>query len=214
MTYRTLVTIGQLAEQRHGLITAEWLNKAGLSPSQKTSLVTSGYLNRVTRGVYRVAGVPAFESMDILAYWMRLGDNDYSGTPTLVAAGATAAHLHGIGDMWPDPYEFITSCPRRTRDPNVILRHEPIDSADVKTVEGVPCLSPIATLVDLVKAHGDLSLVGDAVRDARWKRYLNEYTEPEFVRRLGALAGANGLPDGDGQQLFDMITQGLPEVRD
>ena len=212
MSYSTIVKIGHLAERRLGLVTAKWLYEAGISSSQRDALVKSGYLEGVFRGVYRVAGAPSFDSMDILAQWMRLGDNEYSNdAPQLVAAGATAAYLHTIGDMWPDPYEFLTAQPRRTRDPNVVLRREPIDPNDVTTVKGVPCLTPIATLVDLVKICGDLSLVGDAVRDARWRRYLNEYTEPEFVRRLGPFAEENGLPVGDGKLLLKVITQYLPE---
>ena len=208
MAYETIVKIGQLAERRRGLITTKWLNEAGLSASQKTALVKSGYLNRITRGVYRVAGAPETEFMDILALWMRLGDNDYSNKPpTLVAANRTAATLHNIGDYWPDPYEFISSRPLRSSDPHVILRHESVDPLDVEIVDGIPCLSPVATLIDLVKAYGDLSLVGDAVMDARSRNYLNELTEPEFVQRLAPLAEENGLPAGDGQALLDVITQ-------
>ena len=106
--------VGRLAERRRGLITVEWLNEAGLSASQKTALVESGYLEQVTPGVYKVVGAPSTRFTEILALWMRLGDNDYqSDPPVLVAAGATAAYLHDIGDMWPDPYDFITSRPLR-----------------------------------------------------------------------------------------------------
>ena len=208
MSYGAIVKVGRLAETRCGLITAEWLNEAGLSASQKTALVKSGYLERVTRGVYKVAGAPSTRFTEILALWMRLGDNDYtSDPPVLVAAGATAAYLHDIGDMWPDPYDFITSRPLRTREPGVVLRHETVDPRDVEVVEGIPCLSPVATLVDLIKDHGDLSLVGDAVVDARTRNYLNAHTEPDFVRRLGPLAAENDLPEGEGEKLLELITQ-------
>ena len=208
MSYGTIVKVGRLAERRRGLITVEWLNEAGFSASQKTALVESGYLEPVTPGVYKVVGAPSTRFTEILALWMRLGDNDYQSIPpVLVAAGATAAYLHDIGDMWPDPYDFITSRPLSTREPGVVLRHETVEPCDVEVVEGIPCLSPVATLIDLIKDHGDLSLVGDAVVDARTRNYLNAHTEPDFVRRLGPLAAENGLPEGDGEKLLDLITQ-------
>lgn len=168
--------------------------EVGVSRKVLSGLVASGAIERLAQGVYRIAGAlaaddPAIDTIRV--HWLALG----GAARTVVAAGKSAAALHGIGDWFPSSSDFVTPERRTTRLSHVRLRIRRVDDADVTGVHGLPAMTVERTIADLVEAWEDLSLVADALEHAMhqgvllWPRRLTELLEP-LARRNHMESGA------------------------
>lgn len=170
MADSTLVALGSIAERRWGLFTTAQAEVGGVARKQLSRMASSGAIERVTHGVYRMTGAPAQEHEAIYATWLALGGATSPRTPAgvagVVCAGTTAAVVHGIGDFFPDQYDFMVPARKGTRTPGVRLRIRSLTRDDVIPVNGLPTLTIERTIADLVEIGTDNSLVADAVRDA------------------------------------------------
>lgn len=170
MADSTLVRLGTIAERRWGLFTTAQADMAGVSRKQLTRMSASGVIERVAHGVYRMAGAPPQEHEAVYSTWLALGGVStppaMSGVSPVVAAGVTAAVIHGIGDFVPDRLDFIVPARKDTRRPDVRLRIRHLIPPDVVPVNGLPTLTLEQTILDLVDIGTDTSLVADALRDA------------------------------------------------
>jgi predicted transcriptional regulator of viral defense system len=166
----TLDRIGRIAERRWGLITTAQAEDARVSRKQLSRMASAGALERVTQGVYRMAGAPRREHEAIYATWLALGGATSSrtaaGVAPIVAAGNTAAMVHDVGDFFLDGFHFIVPARKGTRLPGVRLRIRQLSRDEVIPVDGLPTLTVERTIADLVELGTDVSLVADAVRDA------------------------------------------------
>jgi hypothetical protein len=133
-------------------------------------MAAAGAVERVAQGVYRIAGAPPQDHEAVYATWLALGGatapRAEAGVAPVVAAGETAAMIHGIGDFFPSGLDFIVPSRKATRLPGVRLRIRRLTRDEVIPVGGLPALTAERTLADLVETGADLSLVAGAVRDA------------------------------------------------
>lgn len=170
MADSTLVALGSIAERRWGLFTTAQAEDAGIARAQLSRMARTGAIERLTQGVYRMAGSPSQEHESIYATWLALGGATASRTDTgvaaIVAAGTTAAIVHDIGDFFPDGYDFIVPGRKGTRLPGIRLRIRTLSRDEVIPVNGLPTLTIERTIADLVEIGTDTSLVADALRDA------------------------------------------------
>lgn len=170
MADATLVALGSIAERRWGLFTTAQAEGAGIARKQLSRMASTGAIERVTQGVYRMAGSPPQDHEAIYATWLALGGATASRTETgvaaIVAAGTTAALTHDIGDFFPNGYDFIVPSRKGTRLPGVRLRIRTLSRDDVIPVAGLPALTVERTIADLIEIGTDTSLVADALRDA------------------------------------------------
>ncbi|MCP2287188.1 type IV toxin-antitoxin system AbiEi family antitoxin domain-containing protein [Nocardia amikacinitolerans] len=170
MADATLARLGVIAEQRWGLFTTAQAATAGVARKQLSRMAAAGAIERVAHGVYRMAGAPVAEHETIYATWLALGGatahRTGPGVAALVAAGTTAAAVHGIGDFLLDELDFIVPARKGTRLPGVRLRIRPLTQDDVLPVDGLPTLTVERTIADLVDIATDMSLVAGTVRDA------------------------------------------------
>lgn len=198
----TLVLLGFIAERRWGLFTTAEAEAAGVARKILSRMASTGVIERVSHGVYRMAGAPRQEHEAIYATWLALGGattaRTQAGVAAIVAAGTTAAVLHDIGDFFPGSYDFIVPSRKGTRLPGVRLRIRDLAPRDIIPVNGLPCLTVERTIADLVEIGTDTSLAADAVRDAiRADKFVApgrfvEYLSPIARRRQTtgtALAG-------------------------
>jgi predicted transcriptional regulator of viral defense system len=208
---RSVARLGAVAEQRWGLVTTAEAERAGVSRNQVSRLAATGGLERVARGVYRMAGAPELEHKSIYATWLTLGGaNSPAGlsVPPVVAGGVTAALLHGIWDFRPEGFDFIVPARRGTRLPGVRLRIRRLTPEEVVSVDGLPTLGVERTIADLVEQGTDLSLVAATLRDAVHQEKL--VFPQRLVTYLAPFAAVNGHAAGDGQAL----AQGLFDLAD
>jgi predicted transcriptional regulator of viral defense system len=170
MADSTLVRLGSIAERRWGLVTTAQAEDAGVSRKQLARMASAGAIERVAQGVYRMAGAPPQDHEAIYATWLALGGATASrteaGVAPVVAAGVTAAVVHGIGDFFPDRFDFIVPARKGTRLPGVRLRVRRLTREEVIPVGGLPALTAERAIADLIEIGTDLSLVAGAVRDA------------------------------------------------
>jgi len=166
----TLARLGSIAERRWGLVTTAQAENAGVSRKQLARMASAGAIERVAQGVYRMTGAPPQDHEAIFATWLALGGatapRAETGVAPVVAAGETAAVVHGIGDFLPAGFDFIVPARKGTRLPGVRLRIRRLTREEVIPVGGLPALTVERALADLVEIGTDLSLVAGAARDA------------------------------------------------
>jgi predicted transcriptional regulator of viral defense system len=166
----TLARLGPVAERRWGLVTTAQAEDAGVSRKQLARMASAGAVERVAQGVYRMAGAPPQEHEAIYVAWLALGSatapRTETGVASVVAAGQTAAVVHGIGDFLPAGFDFIVPARKGTRLPGVRLRIRRLTREEVVPVSGLPALTVERALADLVEIGTDLALVAGAARDA------------------------------------------------
>jgi hypothetical protein len=83
-------------------------------------MASAGVIERVAQGVYRMAGAPPQDHEALYATWLAWGATApcaESGVAPVVAAGETAAVVHGIGDFLPGGFDFIVPARKGTRLP-------------------------------------------------------------------------------------------------
>lgn len=75
----------------------------------------------------------------------------------LAVAGATAAYIHGIGDLHPNPYEI--AAPRRfnSRMDDARFPIKPLSEADIAWKSGIPVMHVEATIASLADGNEDAS---------------------------------------------------------
>jgi predicted transcriptional regulator of viral defense system len=188
-----LARLGSIAERRWGLVTTAQAEGAGVSRKQLARMAAAGAIERVAQGVYRMAGAPTQEHEAVYATWLALGGatapRAETGVAPVVAAGETAAVVHGIGDFFPAGLDFIVPARKGTRLPGVRLRIRRLTPDEVLPAGGLPALTVERTLADLIETGTDLSLVAGAARDAAQAgklvapERLVSYLDPVAARR-------------------------------
>lgn len=180
------------------MITTAQATAIGISRKTMSDLTASGVLIRVARGVYRVVGAPEHEQEQMRATWLALGGatlpNTPTGAPAVVAGGETAALLHGIGDWYPDGYDFLVPSRRGTRLSGVRLRVRALTPDDVAFIDGLPTLTVERLLTDLIAQWTDRSLVLDALADAVAQG--KPLSPARLADHLEVVASLNGYESG------------------
>lgn len=197
--------LGGVTASQWGMVTAAQAASLGVSRLALARLADAGHLYRLTHGVYRDAGAPATSLDDLRAAWLaaepamlaeaRLAD----GPDGIVVGGASAAFLHGIGDLGAGRHDFVSRRRRQSRRPEIRYRQRTLEPPDVTIVAGLPVMTIERTIADLVDDVGDLSLTADALRDASRGGPLDTGRLEHLLAPLAARAGLNA---GDGAALL------------
>lgn len=192
--------LAEITAYQWGMVTSAQATKRGVTRLDLSRLATDGLLERLAHGVYKTTASPSSSLDPLRAAWLstdprRLAHERRATDPdAVVFAGTSAAHIHAIGDLWDDHFDFITPVRRQSQRGQVHYRKRALDPRDVTSEEGLLVLTVEATIADLVSVVGDLSLVSHALRDA-WRRgslntpRLIELLGPEMLSRLSELAG-------------------------
>lgn len=205
---QALQQVSTITAFQWGMITSAQASRIGVSTLVLSRLASTGLLERVGRGGYRLAGAPADQHEALKAAWLstdpsrtasaRLTD----GTAGVVVAGASAASLHGVGELWADQCNFVSPSRRQSQRKDVRFRVRTLAAQDVTVVGGLPVMSVERTLADLLDDLGDVSLVAIALRDTDrtgtldWQR---------LSHLLTPLAARTGFKAGDGAALLDHL---------
>lgn len=215
MSYQVVAALSPVAYDYNGFVTSRQAHDVGVSNTQLKSMADAGVLERVEHGIYRFEAAPGQLSDPTFWRWLAVSQGDRHGSdgvPPVIVAGENAAELHDIGDFWPRGFDFIVTARRFTRIDDVRLRRRTVEPIDVDYVDSIPVLTIEATLADLAGPDqgADLSLIGDAYRDAR---RLGRIVRPErLVALLGRYAHIHGFSRGDGAGLLDYIAPNADRV--
>jgi len=195
----------ELAAYQWGMVTTAQAGARGVSRASLAQRAKDGSLERVRQGVYHLAGSPTSDLDGIYAAWLasepRKPAWERADQPTVVVAESTAAKVHGIGDLDPVPYSFITAARKQSKQPDIryVLRDVPRD--DVVVVDGLPTTSVERTISDLLIAPGsDESIVADALGEAFAGPF--DIDTSKLIGHLSVHAKRLGLSAGDGASLY------------
>lgn len=205
-----LRVLAEVTESQWGMVTSAQASARGVTHMNLTRLTASGDLVRLSHGVYRVAGAPSGAHEELRAAWLatdpaklayeRLGKHPRRA----VVSGESATKLHGIGDLRAMRSEFTTPNRRQTQRSDVRYRSRLLPEQDVTVREGLPVTTRERTIADLVEDRHDLSIVGDALRDAARQSHLDMNRLTEL---LSPLAERNGHRKGDGDALLNALLE-------
>ncbi|SOD75068.1 predicted transcriptional regulator of viral defense system [Jatrophihabitans sp. GAS493] len=203
--------VAELAAAQWGLFTSAQATARGVDRVTLARLADGGQIVRLGHGVYRAAGAPSDRFEGLRAAWLstqpkllaeqRLGATTNVSTP---ASGASAAELHGIGDLRVDRMEFTTPVRRQSQRGELRYRIRHLEPDDVTIKEGLPVTRLERTIADLVEERYDLSNIADVVRDAVTRSKLDE---EHLVELLAPLAARNGFRGRDGAALWAHLTK-------
>lgn len=203
--------VAELSAAQWGMFTSAQAAARGVGRVTLARLADTGQIVRLAQGVYRDAGAPSDRFESLRAAWLsvypkllaeqRLGAETVTSTPV---SGASAADLHGIGDLRVDRMEFTTPVRRQSQRGELRYRIRDLDPVDVTIKEGLPVTTLERTIADLVEERYDLSNVADVVRDASRQRTLEE---ERLVELLAPLASRNGFRSGGGAALWARLTE-------
>jgi hypothetical protein len=152
--------VNRRAASQHDLITREQLRTAGVSDRQVHQWQQTGYLRRVERSVYLIAGGKMTWTTRLLSVCLSAEG---------IASHRSAAVLHGLEGVRPGRPEITIPAGRSFRRPTVRV-HESGDLALVRPVlrDGITTTPVARTVLDLGAVAP--SLVENAARDAVGQR--------------------------------------------
>lgn len=167
----SLVILRDVCASQGGMFTLAQAQMLGVGKMDVSRLTKRGHVERVSRGVYRASAVPASREEDVYAVWLSLDPRTLAFERPLDGSGFTAslntaAWLLGLGELRPTPIVFSHPKRRQTRDPGVKFLRRELSAADITMVAGIPTTSARRTVLDLIDAGEDLSLVGGVLMDA------------------------------------------------
>lgn len=148
--------VARRAAQYHGLVERSWLLAIGVSPSQLQHWMEHGRLERLQRGVYRLAGAPATWEQRLLGAVLAAG-------PGAVASHRSAARLWSLASKEELDVTVPNRRRRRLRGTIHLFSSVDLDPADVCLRKRIPLTNPLRTLTDLgaVVGPGELEDVLD-----------------------------------------------------
>ncbi len=201
-----LLKLQEPAQDQWGLVTRRQAQAAGIGQSTLDRLTAEGgSLERVTRGVYQLAGAPIADHRDLRAAWLQLAPDRpaWERTPDQgVVSHRSAASLCGLGHLPADRHEFTVPRRRQTRRADVRIHVRPLHDGEWIEVGGLPVTRPARIASDLIRDHEDpeaiAQLIADAVRAG--------LERPEaFAGSLARHARSFGLRAGDGVALLSRL---------
>lgn len=165
--------VTSIAKRQHGVVAYRQLIEKGVTPRQIDRL---DWLERVHRGVYRVAGSPASRESRWLAAVLAVGDD-----ATLF--GPSAAALLGLVDG--DPVAVHVACPRKVRARRGIVIHRVgLTASEQGWMSGIPCTEPNRTIFDLAQ-HVSPRELERALDELAMRRRLSVDLLHRYARRGG-----------------------------
>lgn len=205
----TLTPLAELTQDQWGLVTRRQAYQAGTAPATLTRLISDGVLERVASGVYRLAGAPVPDHLELRAAWLQLAPDlpAWARDPRQgVVSHRSAASLYGIGDLPADVHEFTVTVRRQTRRRDVRLHVRDLTDANLIDLRGLPVIRPSRIASDLLYDHEEPEAVARIVVDAT--QHVYDYPGT-FADALASHASRFGLRRGNGiallRWMYDLV---------
>ena len=212
--YSTLHRLAKIAEDQWGLVTRRQAERADVSRATLQRLATTGVLDRVAQGVYRLTGAPPPDHLELRAAWLQLAPEvpAWERTPEQgIVSYRSAAALYGLGHLPADRHEFTLPVRRQSRRKDVRLHHRSVSPSEWIVLHGMPVTRPSRVAADLLADKEDPEAVAQVIADAI--RSIHDYPGT-FADALAPHAARFGLRRGDGlallRWLLDLV--GDPET--
>ena len=215
-TFDPLV-LADLAAEQWGLITTAQAGALGVSAQQVARMASTGILERLRHGVYRLAGNPPSSLDDVRAAWLGL-DPAITAAERLtrsqpeVLSHRSAARLHGLGDLEADVIEFTVAGRKQSRSSDVRFHvDDGLQRSEWTLVDGLPVTTIETTIGQLAAERLDGGHLAGVVRDALVTHHLGIEAITAVLRPF---AHHYGAPLGAGAEFLNLLLDqaGIPET--
>lgn len=176
----------EVALGQAGYFTAAQARDAGVLQVRLSQLHKSGDIERVSRGVYRLARFPISPIGEYVeaSLWPQVRRPDVRG----VISHESALAVYGLSDV--NPAKIHITLPqdmrvRRTVPPHLVVHYADLARTDVRKVAGsIPATTPERTIRDVHAAHIGPALVRQAIEDGRRTGQLSLDAADRLEREL------------------------------
>jgi len=165
----------ELAASQGGYFTAAQARKIGYDSRTLWHHTKTGWLERVTRGFYRLAKFPASSHEDVVAAWVK------AGTDRATVSHETALALYDLAPVRQRRIHITVEREHRpykgqSRLPGVQVHTitQPFRPGEVVQRFGVKVTSPARSITDAAEAGTDPSTIHEAIRTALRQGLLTE----------------------------------------
>jgi len=177
----------ELAAENEGLVTTRSAAGIGITRRTLAGMVDRGRLERVSRGVYRLA----HSRRDPLAPYREviLWAQAHRG-PCVALSHETALAILGLTDANPSKIELtipLHARLRRQHPAQIVIHRAVLDGKDIIEYEGLPITSVPRTIVDIAQS-GNLRFAGDAIIQGRRDGYITESESLRLTNEVERLA--------------------------
>ncbi len=180
-----------LAEEQDGLLTSKEARAAGIHDSVLVRLAQRGRLERMTRGVYRIAHYPP----DRLAQYREavLWAKASQGPEHIALSHETALLLYGISDANPSRVNLTvpTSARLRRKCPEWVAIHKAnLAPQDIGEHEGLPVTAVSRSIMDVLLTTRRIDVARQFVSDAVREGLLNSAEASSLRRSISRISSA------------------------
>lgn len=179
----------EIAEENDGLLTSKQARKAGILDSVLVRLAQRGRLERVARGVYRIAHYPLARNSQYRE--AILWAESSQGPEATVLSHETALAVYGISDA--NPSQVHITIPksarlRRERPAWIAIHRDNLGPAEMALHEGLPITTVARMVADVLHSTGRIELVRQAIRDARRNGLISDAESARLKRQVDQFA--------------------------
>src|ERR1035437_7706843 len=189
-----------LAEEHGGLLLSKEARALGIKDSVLVRLAQRGRLERMTRGVYRIAQYPA----DRLAQYREaiLWARASQGPEQVALSHETELMVYGISDVNPSRVHLTVPVSARLRRerPGWIAVHRAILSpVEIQTYEGIPVTTVERSILDTLAANQRPEMALHAIADALREGLLTSAQASKLRKRVNGTVLAHSRPASETQ---------------
>ena len=217
--------IEHLSISEGGVFTTAQAQRCGIPRDALAYASSIGRIERLCHGAYRLTSMVDDGYDELRAVWKLTAPTAFAhermgtGWDGIAVSGASAACLHGIGDLFPRPYQFSVSSRFNSRKRYATFKRAAVPSCDVTWKSWLPVTKIEVTLRDLLDGGEDLSLVADAFLDAVKKYGATELDIRKVADELGdegfaELKAAAGIDEGGTFELVNVDGRGHVALRE
>lgn len=173
-----------LAEEHDGLLTSKGARALGIRDSVLVRLTQRGRLERMSRGVYRIAHYPT----DRLAQYREAvlwAQASHHGPERVALSHETALLLYGISDVNPSRVHLIVPKAARLRREHpewIVIHRADLTGQDINQHEGMPVTTVARSIMDVLSTTHRTDIARQAITDALREGLLRT-TQANDLRR-------------------------------
>lgn len=157
-----------LAEEHDGLLTSKEARALGIRDSVLVRLMQRGRLERMSRGVYRIAHYP----IDRLAQYREAvlwAQASHHGPERVALSHETALVLYGISDVNPSRVHLTvpkSARLRRERPEWIMIHRADLTVPEISQHEGMPVTTVTRSIMDVLSTTRRTDIARQAITDA------------------------------------------------
>jgi predicted transcriptional regulator of viral defense system len=198
-----------LAEERDGLLTSKEARALGIQDSVLIRLAQRGRLERMTRGVYRIAHYPA----DRLAQYREavLWAQASQGPERIALSHETALLLYGISDVNPSRVHLTVPKSARLRREHpewIVIHRDDLTPREISQHEGMSVTTVGRSVMDVLSTTHKTNIARQAITDALRKGMLNTAQAGDLRKLVGRAAhGLSLSANGSKVKVYETATR-------